>query len=308
MSQCQDWYQLAVQWIELELPRLGYGAVTCIEQGPEDKPHILRVHTDQEVFYFKVISNEHWLANEAVIANELGRRYPHLIPKPVCIDADRRWMITHEFGPTLEDPERDGDLLVQAAYVYGQMQLDSVAHLSLVENDTWGCNLAELPFTWERYVHESKVLKELEAKEVDALQRHVPRVKDDIQQLIESPIPQTIVHGDLGPYNMAHHQDKPIVFDWTHVGISFPFFDVVELLHRVRPPSAEGNASVRTPEVDAIKERIKTAYFSAWTNCASMAELEKIWTVCEPLGFVSMALHLPFPYFPRRVLRYLEEV
>ena len=87
----------------------------------------------------------------------------------------------------------------------------------------------------------------------------------------------------------------------------FPFFDMVELLHRVRPLSAGGDTSVRTDEVDAIKDRIKTAYLEAWTACVPMSELEKLWTVAQPLGFVSMALHLSFPYFPRRVLRYLEQ-
>ena len=308
MSLPEDWHQEAVQWIELELPRLGYDDVARIENGPKDKPHILRVHTDLGVFYFKAVPNENWLANEPVIATALATHYPHLIPKPVCIDAERRWMITPEFGETLEHSERDAALLVQVARVYGEMQLDSVAHLHLVENDIWGCHLAMLPSTWETYVHESKVLKALKAKEIDALQHTVPLVNDYIQQLVNAPIPQTIVHGDLGPYNIAQYNGKPIVFDWTHVGISFPFFDMVELLHRVRPLSAGESASVRTPEVDAIKARMKEAYLSAWTDCASVAELEKLWMVSEPVGFVSMALHLPFPYFPRRVLQFLEEV
>jgi hypothetical protein len=307
MSLGTDWYKLAVEWIKQELPRLGYGSVTRIEQGVENKPHILRVHIDHSIFYFKAVPNEHWLANEPVIATELATRYPHLIPKPICIDAERRWMITPEFGSTLEKSERDEEMLVQVAHTYGQMQLDSIAHLNLVETDTWGCNLTRLPITWETYVHESKVLKELETKEVDALQLYVSRIKDDIQELVGSPIPQTIVHGDLGPYNIAQHHGKPIVFDWTHIGISFPFFDMVELFHRVRPLSAGDDASIRTPEVDAIKERMKAAYLSAWTDYASLAELEKLWIISEPLGFVSMALHLPFPYFPRRVLQYFEE-
>lgn len=308
MSQSQDWYQQAVLWIERELPRLGYGSVTNIEQGSENKPHILRISTDQDVFYFKAVPNENWLANEPVVANALSARYPHLVPKPICIDAERRWMLTAEFGPTLENPERDEDMLVRVAYAYGQMQFDSTAHLDLIEVDTWGCDLERLPLSWETYVHESKVLKDLEPEEVDALQGYVPLIQDYIRQLIDSPIPQTIVHGDFGPYNIAQHNDKPIVFDWTHIGISFPFFDLVELLHRVRPLSAGRDASVRTPEVDAIKERIKAAYLSAWTACAPLSELEALWVVSEPLGFVSMALHLPFPYFPRRVLQYLESV
>ena len=306
--QLRGWFEQAVRWVERELSRLSYGPVNNIEQLRTSKTSVmLRVHTDQAVFYFKTMVDIHWLANEPVVADTLGTHYPHLIPKPVCIDAARRWMLTAEFGPTLEDPERDQEMLVQAAHTYGQMQLDSAAHLTdLLETDVWGCDLERLLLTWETYLRESKVMKLLEPEEVAALQRHLPQVKEYIRQLADSPIPQTIVHGDFGPYNIAQRNGKPLVFDWTDVGISFPFFDMVELLHRVRPMSAGGDASVRTPAVDAIKDRLKTAYLSVWTGCASLAELEHLWTISEPLGFVSMALHLPFPYFPRRVLQYLE--
>lgn len=307
--QRRGWFKQVVRWIERELSKLDYGPVTNVEQLQTSIYDVLlRVHADQAVFYFKTMVDLHWLANESMVADTLGARYPHLIPKPVCIDAGRRWMLTAAFGPTLENPKRDKELLVQAAHAFGQMQLDSAAHLTdLLETDTWGCDLQRLPFTWEKYLRESKVMKLLEAEEVAALQRYLPQIKEYIGQLADSPIPQTIVHGDFGPYNIAQRDGKPLIFDWTHVGISFPFFDMVELLHRVRPLSVGGDTSVRTPEVDAIKDRIKTAYLEAWTACAPMSELEKLWTVAEPLGFVSMALHLSFPYFPRRVLRYLEQ-
>ena len=109
--QRRGWFEQAVQWIERELSRLDYGPVTNIEQGRTSKTcFMLRVHTDQAVFYFKTMVDVHWLANEPVIADTLGTRYPHLIPKPVCIDAGRRWMLTAEFGPTLENSDRDKEM------------------------------------------------------------------------------------------------------------------------------------------------------------------------------------------------------
>ncbi|NKB66362.1 MAG: phosphotransferase [Candidatus Latescibacteria bacterium] len=306
--QYRGWFAQAIGWIERQLARLGYGPVLSTEQlRTSNTSLMLRVHTDGSVFYFKTAADAPWLANEPAVANTLGTYYPHLVPKPVCIDATRRWMLTAEFGPTLEDPERDQEMLVQVARTYGQMQLNSAAHLAdLIDTDPWGCDLARLPSTWEAYLRKSKVMEMLQPEEVTALQRHVPLVQEYSRQLAESPIPQTIVHGDLGPYNIAQFNDKPLIFDWTDVGISFPFFDIVELLHRVRPPSAGGNASVRTPAVDEIKERIRLTYLSTWTDYAPLSELEKLWRLCQPLGFVSMALHLPFPYFPRRVLQFLE--
>jgi hypothetical protein len=305
----RGWFEQAESWVERELTRLGYVPIVRTEQiRATDGAAILRADTAKGIFYFKAVAHSRWFANEPVVAHALGTLYPHLVPKPLCIDADRRWMLTEEFGPTLEDPERDEEILVDAARAYGQMQLDSAAHpMDYIEGDPFGVDLERLPSTWEMYIRESKVLKFLEPEEVSALQRHLPLVKEYIRQLVDSPIPQTLVHGDLGPYNIAQRKGKPLVFDWTAVGISFPFFDMIELLHRVRPKSAGRDASVRTPEVDAIKDRLKTAYLSVWTACAPRSDLEVLWAVSEPLGFVSMALHLPFPYFPRRVLQYIDE-
>ena len=51
-------------------------------------------------------------------------------------------MLTPEFGPTLEDPERDIELLTQAVCEFGQMQLDSSAHTdSLMPDDRLGFDL-----------------------------------------------------------------------------------------------------------------------------------------------------------------------
>lgn len=304
---CRGWYKDAVQWIEQELPRLGYGPVTDIEQG---RPAILRAHTGRGVFYFKAITDA-WYVNEPVIADTLGTRYPHLIPRPVCIDAERRWMLTPEFGPTLGDPPRDREMLMKAASAYGQMQLDSAAHMDdLLKPDTFGFDLDRLPSTVEKYVRESAVMKLLKPDEVSALQNHLPLLNEYIRQLADSPIPQTLVHGDLGPYNIARRGGGPVIFDWTTATISFPFFDVVELIHRTRSPA--GGTPAHTPdqgqrEMNEIRQQVKEAYLSAWTELASVEELEAIWKIAEPLGFLSMALHLPYPYFPRRVLRYLEE-
>ena len=34
-----------------------------------------------------------------------------------------------------------------------------------------------------------------------------------------------------------------------------------------------------------------------------MSRLEELWSLAEPLGFLFIALHLPYPYFLRRALQ-----
>ena len=217
-------------------------------------------------------------------------------------------MLTPEFGETLEHAGKHGELLVEFADKYGRMQSDSASHIgALAERVKPDFDLRQYPSAVEAYVNGPRVSAMLEAEEVLELKDALTKLNEAISELRGGPVPQTIVHGDLGPYNLAELNGKPVAFDWSTAGVSFPFFDMVELLHRVRPLGAGGNASAMTSEVDGIKQGMKRAYLGAWSSCASSAEIERLWRVAEPLGFMSMALHLPFPYFPRRVLQYIRE-
>lgn len=258
-SECRGWHGEVIEWIERQLSEKGY----CVDHIEQMRSSILRAHTGKEAFYFKAIIDP-WYTNEPVIADTLGTCYPHLVPRPICIDVERRWMLTSAFGDTLEDPERDREMLVRAAQAYARMQVDSAAKLdNLKISDAHGFDTDRLSKTIEAYVLEWSVVKSLEPEERSRLEGHLPTIKDCIAQLVDSPIPQTIVHGDLGPYNIAERDGDPVVFDWSTTGVSFPFFDMVEL--------------------------------------------EQLWKVVEPMGFLSMGLHLPFPAFPRYMLRFLED-
>ncbi|NKB66121.1 MAG: phosphotransferase [Candidatus Latescibacteria bacterium] len=305
--QRRGWFRQAVRWIEQELPRLGYGPVTNIEQGrATNNSAILRAHSSQGVFYFKAVADVPWLANESVVVDTLATHYPHLIPKPICTDTARRWMLTAEFGPLLNDPERDQEVLVRAVYAYGQMQLDSVAHTTdLLATDLFGYDLDRFSSKVEALVRESAVEELLESEDITKLRHYLSLVDEYSRRLTNSSIPQTIVHGDFTIHNIARRNGDPLVFDWTSASISFPFFDMVELL--------------RHREVETIHSDLKMAYLSAWTGCAPISELEKLWVVAEPLGFLFMALHFramwgdylplgePIPYFLRRAIRSIEE-
>lgn len=292
--QYRGWFEHAVAWIEQELLRLGHGSVTDIEQRRTTTDSaILHAQTNHGGFYFKAVANRHKFTNEPVLANALATQYPHLIPKPICIDPERRWMLTPEFGPVIDDPERDIDLLTQAVYTYGQVQLDSATHTTdFLQGDPLGLGLDHFYATVEALIKNKAEI--LEPEEVDAFYRHLPLIKEHIQELAGSPIPQTILHGDLGPHNIAQQNGRPVIFDWTRACVSFPFFDLFELLYRVRPrfpatsvPSRESNLGALNPTQDALK----TAYLSAWTACAPLSELERLWSIAEPLGNLFLASH-----------------
>ena len=212
----RGWFPQAVHWIERELPRLGRGSVTHVQQRrATGNSAILRTRTHQGAFYFKAVADVPWLANEPVIATALSSRYPHLVPEPVAVDADRRWMLTAEFGNPLEDFNRDRDLILRAASEFGRMQLDAARSASeLLPTDPFGFDLARLPGQLERLFTERA--DSLDASELEALHEQMPRWREYIDRLEESAVPQTILHGDFTPANMARREDRPIIFDWDH--------------------------------------------------------------------------------------------
>lgn len=69
-----------------------------------------------------------------------------------------------------------------------------------------------------------------------------------------TPMPRTVVHGDLGLRNIAFRGDAPVVFDWQQVGLADPAYDVLQLVNE----AADGS------DPTLIAERVFAAYLDEW--------------------------------------------
>ena len=93
-------------------------------------------------------------------------------------------------------------------------------------------------------------------------------------------VPQTLVHGDLHPGNIAQAQGKYRFFDWTDGCISHPFFDLVTLL----------NLEIMPPNLLAARQDLIRFYLELWTAYEPIERLWSAWQLAQTLGALHQAI------------------
>jgi hypothetical protein len=101
-----------------------------------------------------------------------------------------------------------------------------------------------------------------------------------LESIMNSCIPYTIHHGDLGTYNVRLVDGKSIFYDWGCGGVSHPFFDTYRLLSSIRG---------KLPTDMPAKEMIIDAYIREWLDYGSYEEIKNIFATIDGLTGFYMA-------------------
>ncbi len=120
---------------------------------------------------------------------------------------------------------------------------------------------------------ELSLLAPLKPESRRRLEAAIPRLVEACERLTAIGPPETIVHGDLHPWNVADVDGRSIVFDWSDSCIGHPFLDLATYVGRTR------DVATRRACVDA--------YLAAWSGVLQPDEREEAVTLGLPLG----ALH-----------------
>jgi hypothetical protein len=226
----EGWLDQATAWIEAQLAALGTpitGSVTQVQSGCISC--ILRTHTAGGAIYFKATANLPLFVNEPVMMAALARRYPGLIPEPLCIDPVRRWMLVPDFGQPIRN---SGTLAARQDMlrIFGGIQRESAAHVE--ELLALGCldrRLQRLPEQAARLADDAAILADLTEAEVGQFRGALPKLAEMCLALGACGVPETLVHGDLHLGNVALRDGKYLFFDWTDACITHPFFDLLSI-------------------------------------------------------------------------------
>ena len=105
------------------------------------------------------------------------------------------------------------------------------------------------------------------------LPRRAEQLREAINELAAIGVPETLLHGDLHPRNLAVRDGRVLAFDWTDAAVSHPFLDLVTFVGKRWPLSTD--------------PRVRDAYLAEWQEYASPAELRRALSLAEQLG----ALH-----------------
>src|SRR5262249_40085732 len=92
-----------------------------------DFSSVLRVTTRSGPVYFKASMVSPLFANEGPMMRLLSSWFPDLVPRPLAIDEERRWLLLDDLGDEVgwDAPHDDQVALIRAI---AQMQIDSIPY------------------------------------------------------------------------------------------------------------------------------------------------------------------------------------
>jgi tRNA A-37 threonylcarbamoyl transferase component Bud32 len=242
------------------------GAPSVVYQSPLGA--VLRARHGATATYLKAASRA--FPHEAAITRELARGTPDRVPQVVAIEASENLLLMHDLaGPPLADaPEstwadalrhvadlqrrwvgRTADLVGAGAQV---RPIDRLAEAlpALLEDDGLGARLdPELRASWDAAL---------------------PRLIDACHALAAMGVPDTLVHGDLHPGNIAVTSGGPVIFDWSDGAVSHPFLDLAVFFRRVKDVS--------------VRPTMRDAYLDGWEGIVARDDLERAVELAMTVG------------------------
>lgn len=223
MDSTGTWPVGAESWVaDVLAPRRVYA--TGLQEAP--RSWVARVEDGSGVWYFKE-DRSHGPAEAAVLERLTERRSP-AIAVVAAVDVPKGWSLTCEAGQPLREADST-DIWELAVRRLGEAQLLEAAHVG-----DWrrlGCR----DLSGDHLGHAIQDLldaasSELEPDAVDALAAKTPRIEEACQTLMSDPVPDTIVHRDVVPENVAVSVAGPVLIDWSDVAVGHPFFACDRLL------------------------------------------------------------------------------
>jgi hypothetical protein len=280
------WYAEAMPWIDEQLeaagsPRTGVPA----QVRSWGLSNVLRCPTAKGDVYFKALAHSSTIrpargdalpllfAHEPLLLRRLSDERPGSVPAPLAIDEERAWMLLPDLGPLLAG-QSDISLWIDAVRGHARLQRsyadqsDRLFSFSCVDR-----RLAVLADQIDRLFGPNPATDQLEPAERALLPRRGDQLREAITELAAIGVPETLLHGDLHPRNLAVRDGRVLAFDWTDGAVSHPFLDLVTFFEQRSPLSED--------------PRVKDAYLAEWAEYAAPAELRRALGLAEELG----ALH-----------------
>ena len=262
------WFEATSAWLHEVLPRIGHTPTGPIEQlGSWAVSSGVAVETERGRVFVKSVPGLY--GHEPELTRALAAQHPGRVPDVLAIDPERGHLVMAAFGGVplgTEEPSRWAEGLVEMAKIQQAWigRREEAAALG-VEDRT----LLVLGQQLEDIITDEQASPALDSVARDRLVANLPRYHDIIGRLLAGPVPETLVHGDLHPWNVQREGDRLMIFDWSDSCWSHPFLDVATF-------------TVRTEDVDA-RETMRQAYVDAWANWADPASLRESLRLAELL-------------------------
>lgn len=267
--QREGWFTAAVAWIEEMLPdvsQVRQFATWCVSC-------ILRVQSNRGRSWFK--ASPAYFAQEPVVMAMLADLFPGRTPQVLALDADRSWMLLEDLGEEPADALPVGERLGALAAI-GELHRASV---DLTDALLAGGCLDRRPNVLSAQIAAlaTDPTVPLPGDLGARFQAAVPRLQELCTELASSPIPSTLVHGDLHAGNvMRTAGGRFVVFDWTDACVADPFVDVLMFLTRL-------------PDEPGLRATFQERYLDAWPS-VTRSQAAAYADLAEPLAAMHHAV------------------
>ena len=222
----------------------------------EGKPELVRQWPLSAVYRYRTADGPVYLKavftlfrHEPAVTAALAGAHPGAVPDVVAIDSGHGLLLMREFGPELGD--RSSPLWAEGVRLTSGIQrswVDRVGDLAAL-----GAPTRRLESLWDDVEGEAAL-------------------RAAWRRLHELGLPDTIVHGDLHPWNATVEPHGVRIVDWSDAAIGPPFLDLAVVLFK------EDDAAVRA--------RLVEAYLEPWRGVVSDATLREAAGFGDVLGCI----------------------
>ena len=252
------------EWLDERLAAAGLrrtGEITC----PHDRPWST-VHTAPTT------GGPVWLKApgpgtvfEVALYDLLAHVTPEWVLPPIAVDLDRGWVLLPDGGTTLGASGTDVvDGLADVLPRYAQLQRDLAPHAG----DLLSFGVADMrpDVMPDRFDEAVAAVTAQTGDPLDEVRALRPVYTEWCARLAASPIPASIDHNDLHPWNVFADGDHVAFFDWGDAVVAHPFASMLVPAAVVRRHLGAG------PDDPAVR-RIRDAYLEVWSDLAPPREL-----------------------------------
>ena len=301
----EGWLVEAAEWIEESLSALGRPPTGRLEQiRAWCLSSLLRVPTAAGAVFFKATAGSPLFVDEGTVMRGLAELFPESVPAPLAVNSPHRWMLLADLGSELG---WDAPLEVreEVLRVFARMQIESAGRAD--ELLALGCidrRLDMLAAEARDLLADDSSLAGLDDEEAARARAFGSKLDALCTALDEAGVPNTLLHGDLHLSNVARLDGRYVFFDWTDASVGHPLFDLIDVFRE---------------ENEAVRDRLRDVYLSAWVGFEPLDRLLDIWSLAQPLAFMHHAvsyrhiaanveresgqeLEWALPYFLRKVL------
>jgi tRNA A-37 threonylcarbamoyl transferase component Bud32 len=149
---------------------------------------------------------------EALVTRALGGRYPESVAKTLDFCAERGWWAAEEVtGPSLAERMTLKNCL-DAIGLFTRMQKELVGcHAIFAEMGLRDLRLAEIDRQIDATLAQIEEVSALSSNELSGLSSLLSKATADLAEL---GFPESLIHGDLTPWNIKMSQQGPVFLDW----------------------------------------------------------------------------------------------